>query len=97
MHTTRIRQSATRFSASSSASQATNALPPPASNSNKPVALRIVGSNVKNQKGEYLGRMENVTINPESKQVEYAQIALCTNGGAGALFLDVIVLGKDQP
>jgi hypothetical protein len=50
----------------------TNAQPPPPTDLTKPVALRIVGSNVKNQKGEYLGRIENVTINPESKQVEYA-------------------------
>jgi acetyl-CoA acetyltransferase len=32
-----------------------------------------------------------------SQQVEGAEIALCTNGGAGALFTDVIVLGADQP
>jgi hypothetical protein len=32
-----------------------------------------------------------------SQQVEGAEIALCTNGGAGALFTDVIVLGSDQP
>ncbi len=41
-------------------------------NSTKPVALRIVGSNVKNRKGEFLGRIENVAVNPETKQVEFA-------------------------
>ena len=39
---------------------------------NRPVALRIVGSNVKNLKGEYLGRIENVVLNPETKQIEFA-------------------------
>src|SRR5439155_17873479 len=32
-----------------------------------------------------------------SQQVEGAEIAMCTNGGAGALFTDVIGLGADQP
>src|SRR5438045_1937197 len=34
---------------------------------NHPVVLRIVGSNVKNLKGEYLGRIDDVILNPESK------------------------------
>src|SRR3954471_6380751 len=38
----------------------------------KPIALKIVGSNVKNLKGEYLGLIEGVALNPESKQIEYA-------------------------
>lgn len=33
----------------------------------------------------------------KTQQVENAKIALCTNGGAGALFTDVIVLGSEQP
>ena len=33
----------------------------------------------------------------KTQQVENAKIALCTNGGAGALFTDVIVLGAEQP
>jgi len=44
----------------------------PAPVNNKPIALRIVGSNVKNLKGEYLGRVEDVALNPESKQIEFA-------------------------
>ena len=32
-----------------------------------------------------------------SRQVEGAKIAMCTNGGAGALFTDVIVLGDHRP
>ena len=38
----------------------------------KPIALRTVGSNVKNLKGEYLGLIEQVVLNPESKQIEFA-------------------------
>src|SRR4051812_3104907 len=38
----------------------------------KPIALRIVGSNVKNLKGEYLGLIDDVVLNPESKQIEFA-------------------------
>src|SRR5258707_1148204 len=38
----------------------------------RPIALRTVGSNVKNLKGEYLGLMEEVILNPESRQIEYA-------------------------
>jgi len=43
-----------------------------AQSGNKPIALRIVGSNVKNLKGEYLGRVDDVALNPESKQIEFA-------------------------
>jgi len=32
-----------------------------------------------------------------SGQVEGAKVAMCTNGGAGALFTDVIILGDQQP
>lgn len=38
----------------------------------RPIALRIVGSTVKNLKGEYLGLIEQVVLNPESKQIEFA-------------------------
>ena len=37
-----------------------------AQSGNKPIALRIVGSNVKNLKGEYLGRVDDVALNPEA-------------------------------
>ena len=30
-------------------------------------------------------------------QVDGAEVALCSGGGAGALFTDVLLLGKDQP
>ena len=33
----------------------------------------------------------------ESMQVEDAEVALCTNGGSGALFTDVMLLGPEQP
>jgi hypothetical protein len=29
--------------------------------------------------------------------VEGAEVALCTNGGSGALFTDVLLLGKEAP
>src|SRR5437899_2258444 len=45
-----------------------------AQSGNKPIALRIVGSNVKNLKGEYLGRIDDVALNPESKQIEFALV-----------------------
>lgn len=32
-----------------------------------------------------------------SMQVPDAEVALCTNGGAGALFTDVMVLGVERP
>jgi acetyl-CoA acetyltransferase len=32
-----------------------------------------------------------------SNQVERAEVALCSNGGSGALFTDVLLLGKDRP
>lgn len=32
-----------------------------------------------------------------SMQVEGASVALCSNGGSGALFTDVLVLGKERP
>lgn len=44
----------------------------PAPLHDKPIALRIVGSNVKNLKGEYLGLIEEIALNPESKQIEFA-------------------------
>jgi hypothetical protein len=31
------------------------------------------------------------------KQVEGAEVALCSNGGSGALFCDVLVLGRERP
>ena len=30
-------------------------------------------------------------------QVDGAEVALCSNGGSGALFTDVLLLGKDRP
>lgn len=33
----------------------------------------------------------------ETAQVAGAEVALCTNGGSGALFTDVMVLGREQP
>jgi len=60
-------------STSTEATQANvQAEPPSPQNLNKPIALRIVGSNVKNLKGEYLGRIEDVALNPQSKQIEFA-------------------------
>jgi acetyl-CoA acetyltransferase len=32
-----------------------------------------------------------------SMQVPDAQVALCTNGGSGALFTDVLLLGRERP
>jgi acetyl-CoA acetyltransferase len=32
-----------------------------------------------------------------SMQVDGAEVALCSNGGSGALFTDVLLLGKDRP
>ena len=32
-----------------------------------------------------------------ARQVEGAEVAMCTNGGAGALFTDVVLLGRDAP
>jgi hypothetical protein len=30
-------------------------------------------------------------------QVEGAEVAMCTGGGAGALFTDVLILGVERP
>ncbi len=32
-----------------------------------------------------------------SHQVAGAEVALCSNGGAGALFCDVLLLGRERP
>jgi acetyl-CoA acetyltransferase len=32
-----------------------------------------------------------------TRQVPGARVAMCSNGGAGALFTDVMLLGRDQP
>jgi hypothetical protein len=32
-----------------------------------------------------------------SRQVDGAEVAMCTGGGAGALFCDVVLLGKERP
>jgi hypothetical protein len=32
-----------------------------------------------------------------SSQVANAEVAMCTGGGSGALFTDVLLLGKDRP
>jgi hypothetical protein len=42
----------------------------------QPIALRIVGSNVKNPGGEYLGRIDNVVIDGESARAEYAMLVV---------------------
>jgi acetyl-CoA acetyltransferase len=33
----------------------------------------------------------------ETMQVEGAEVALCSGGGSGALFTDVLLLGKERP
>ena len=33
----------------------------------------------------------------KTNQVPDAEVAMCTNGGAGAMFTDVVILGKEQP
>jgi hypothetical protein len=45
------------------------------------VPLRIVGSNVKNAQGQYLGRIEEAAVNPATGQIEFAilQIYYPTN------------------
>jgi hypothetical protein len=42
----------------------------------QPIALKVVGSNVKNPGGEYLGRIENIVIDGESGRSEYAMLLL---------------------
>ena len=32
-----------------------------------------------------------------TRQVEGAEVAMCSGGGAGALFTDVMILGKERP
>jgi acetyl-CoA acetyltransferase len=32
-----------------------------------------------------------------TNQVAHAEVALCSNGGAGALFCDVLLLGRERP
>jgi hypothetical protein len=32
-----------------------------------------------------------------SRQVDCAEVALCSNGGSGALFCDVLLLGRERP
>lgn len=54
------------------AAEATALVQESPTNLTRPIALRIVGSNVKNLKGEYLGRIEEAALNPESKQIEFA-------------------------
>ncbi len=39
-----------------------------------PLTLRIVGSSVKNHKGDYLGRIETVVLNPDTSQSEFAML-----------------------
>src|SRR3954465_10032331 len=51
----------------------TQAPPPPAPN-RPPVSLRIVGSNLMNPQGQYLGRIEEAMLN-SSNQLEFALIA----------------------
>lgn len=40
----------------------------------QPIAMRVVGSNVKNLIGEYLGRIENVVVNGENGMTEFAML-----------------------
>lgn len=40
----------------------------------QPIAMRVVGSNVKNLIGEYLGRVENVVVNGENGMTEFAML-----------------------
>src|SRR5439155_16437811 len=72
-----VRPVAARAQASTAASQSISTetnVTGAAVSGNKPIALRIVGSNVKNLKGEYLGRIDDVALSPESKQIEFALV-----------------------
>jgi len=40
------------------------------------VALRVVGSTVKNPQGEYLGRIEETAVNPNTGQIEFAMLQI---------------------
>jgi hypothetical protein len=42
--------------------------------SSRLIALRIVGSNVRNPQGEYLGRIEQAAVNPATGQIEFAML-----------------------
>src|SRR5207247_1454673 len=48
---------------------------PPAQKS-RLVALRIVGSNVKNPQGQYLGWIEEAAVNPNTGQIEFAMVQI---------------------
>ncbi|MFZ0667226.1 MAG: thiolase family protein [Acidimicrobiales bacterium] len=41
--------------------------------------------------------VEQLRGTTKSHQVEHAEVAMCSNGGSGALFTDVLLLGSDQP
>src|ERR1043165_926378 len=49
---------------------------PGAQQKSKLVALRVVGSTVKNPQGEYLGRIEEAAINPNTGQLEFAMLQI---------------------
>jgi len=57
-----------------------NAAPAPgqgnASPNSRLVALRVVGSSVKNAQGEFLGRIEEAAVNPNSGQIVFAMLQL---------------------
>lgn len=42
----------------------------------KLIALRVVGSNVRNPQGEYLGRIEEAAINPQTGRIEFAMLQI---------------------
>ncbi len=49
----------------------------PAKATTKPViTLRIVGSSVKNHRGEYLGRIDDIIVNPQTSHTELAMLLL---------------------
>jgi acetyl-CoA acetyltransferase len=41
--------------------------------------------------------VEQVRGTCRSSQVDDARVAMCSNGGSGALFTDVLLLGREQP
>jgi hypothetical protein len=41
--------------------------------------------------------VEQVRGSCDSMQVPEARVAICSNGGAGALFTDVLLVGSERP
>ncbi len=60
------------FAGALSAEVATNAAEAPRA----PITLKIVGSSVKNSQGEYLGRIQDIIINPDTGHSEFAMLLL---------------------